>query len=145
MKPEDDLEIETSIFNHLASKLFIFVMTLISLVVAIIVQMLLFKGAKMWALVTNLAMQKSVKTLTEGTVICSNYEYWIIIAWLSLILLSVMFLAIEKVHKMPIFRKHQYSNTITVLIFISNIKSYIPIKLCKTTGSIHLFKLMGSL
>ena len=56
-----------------------------------------------------------------------------------------MFLVIEKVHKMPIFKKHQYSNTIKVLIFISNIKSYIPIKLCKTTGSIHLFKLRGHL
>ena len=110
LEPEDDLEIETSIFNHLASKLFIFVMTLILLVVAIIVLMLLFKGAKMRALVTNLAMQKSVKALTEGTVICFNCEYWISIAWLSLILLCVMFLVIEKVHKMPIFRKHQYSN-----------------------------------
>ena len=56
-----------------------------------------------------------------------------------------MFLIIEKVHKMPIFQKHQYSNTIKILIFISNIKSYVPIKLCKTTGSIHLFKLTGSL
>ena len=34
----------------------------------------------------------------------------------------------------------QYSNAIKVLIFISNIKSYVPIKLCKTMGSIHLFK-----
>ena len=99
----------------------------------------------MWALITNLAMQKCVKALTERMQICSNYEYWIIIAWLSLILIGIMFLIIEKVHKMPIFRKHQNSNTIKVLIFISNIKSYIPIKLCKTTGSIHLFKLMGSM
>ena len=90
-------------------------------------------------------MQKSVKALTEEKEICSNYEYWIIITWLSLILLGIIFLIIEKVHKMPIFRKHQYSNTIEVLIFISNIKSYVPIELCKTTGSIHLFKLMGSL
>ena len=57
-------------------------------------------------MITNLAMQKCVKALTEGTEICSNYEYWIIIAWLSLILLGIMFLIIEKVHKMPIFRKH---------------------------------------
>ena len=77
--------------------------------------------------------------------ICPNYEYWIIITWLSLLLLGIMFLIIEKVHKMPIFQKHQYCNTIKVLVFISNIKSYVPIKLCKTTGSIHLFKLMGSL
>ena len=31
------------------------------------------------------------------------------------------------------------------MIFISNIKSYVPIKLCKTTGSVHLFKLTGNL
>ena len=59
--------------------------------------------------------------------------------------MGIIFLIIEKAHKMPIFRKHQYSNTIKVLIFISNMKSYVPIKLCKTTGSIHMFKLMGSL
>ena len=96
-------------------------------------------------MVTNLAILKSMKALTEGTKIGTNYEYWIIIAWLSLILLGIMFLIIEKVHKMPIFRKYQYSNTVKILIFISNIKSYVPIKLCKTSGSIHLFKLMGSL
>ena len=90
-------------------------------------------------------MQTSVKALTEEKKNCSNYEYWIIIMWLTLILLGNIFLIIEKAHKMPIFRKHQYSNAVKVLIFISNIKSYVPIRLCKTTGSIHLFKLMGSL
>ena len=143
MDPGEDFEKETSIFDHLVSNIFIFIMALISLIVAMIVIMLLFKGAKMWALMMNLAMQKSVKALAEGKEIGSNYEYWIIIAWLSLILLGIILLIIEKVHKMPIFQKHQYSNTIKVLIFISNIRSYVPIKLCKTTGSIHLFKLMG--
>ena len=46
---------------------------------------------------------------------------------------------------MPIFRKYHYSNTIKILIFISDIKLYVPIKLCKTSGSIHLFKLTGSI
>ena len=80
-------------------------MALISLIVAMIVIMLLFKGAKMRALITNLAKQKSVKALTEGKVICSNYEYWIIIAWLSLILLGNIFLIVEKVHKNAKFLK----------------------------------------
>ena len=31
------------------------------------------------------------------------------------------------------------------MIFLSDIKSYVPIKLCKTLGSIHLFKLTGSI
>ena len=31
------------------------------------------------------------------------------------------------------------------MIFISDIQNYVPIKLCKTAGSIHLFKLIGTL
>ena len=80
----------------------------------------------MRALVTNLAMIKGVKALIEGTKNGTTFEYWIIIAWLSLILLGIMFLTIEKVYKMPIFRKYQYSSTIKIMIFISNIKSYVP-------------------
>ena len=91
----------------------------------------------MQMLIMNLAMQKSVKALAEGKEIGSNFEYGIIKPWLSLILLGNMFLIIEKVHKKPIFQKHQYSNTSKALIFISNIRSYVPIKLCKTTGSIN--------
>ena len=142
---EDDLVIETSIFNHLASKIFIFVMAIISLIIVLIVNMLIFKGEKMQALITNLAMIKGVKALTEGTKVGTNYEYWIIIAWLSLILLGIMFLTMERVYKMPIFIQHQYSNTIKIMMFFSNIKSYVPTKLCKTSGSIHLFKLTGSI
>ena len=59
--------------------------------------------------------------------------------------MGVMFLVIEKMYKMSFFRKYQYSNTIKIMMFISNIKSYVPVKLCKTSGSIHLFKLMGSI
>ena len=99
----------------------------------------------MQALVTNLAMIKGVKALTEGTKIGTNNEYLIIIVWLSLILLGIMFLTIERVYIIPIFRKHQYSNTIKIMMFFSNINSYVPIKLCKTSGSIHLFKLTGSI
>ena len=44
---EDGLVIETSIFNHLASKIFMFVMAIISLIIVLIVTMLIFKGEKM--------------------------------------------------------------------------------------------------
>ena len=84
LDPEDDLIIETFILNHLASKIFIFVMAIISLII------------KMQALVTNLAMIKGVKLLIEGTKIGTNYEYWIIIAWLSLILQGIMFFDYRK-------------------------------------------------
>ena len=62
-----------------------------------------------------------------------------------MILLCILFLTIEKLYRMTIFRKYHYSNTIKILLFISDIKSYVPLKLCKTSGSIHLFKLTGSI
>ena len=109
-----------------------------------IVIKLIFKGEKMQALVANLAMIRGIKAISEEIEAIVR-EYWIIIIWLSLILFCVLFLTIEKLYRMPIFRKYHYSNTIKIMIFISDIKSYVPIKLCKTSGSIHLFKLTGSI
>ena len=59
----------------------------------------------MWALVTNLAMIKGVKAINEEIKNEINKEYWIIIIWLSLILLCIIFLTIEKLCRMPVFRK----------------------------------------
>ena len=140
----DNNFIVTSIFDHLAFNIFIFVMAVILVIVVFIVIKLIFKGEKMQALVANLAMIKGVKAVNEE-IKTDDKEYWIIIIWLSFILLCVIFLTIEKLYRMPIFRKYHYSNTIKIMIFLSDIKSYVPIKLCKTSGSIHLFKLIGSI
>ena len=34
-----------------------------------------------------------------------------------------------------------FSNPVKIMIFISDVQYYVPIKLCKTAGSIHLFKI----
>ena len=120
-------------------------MAVILVITVFIVIKLIFKEEKMWALVTNLAMIKGVKAINKEIENEINKEYWTIIIWLSLILLCVLFLTIEKLYRMPIFRKYCYSNTIKIMIFLSDIKSYVPIKLCKTSGSIHSFKLTGSI
>ena len=31
------------------------------------------------------------------------------------------------------------------MLFISDVQNYVPTKLCKTAGSIHLFKIVGTL
>ena len=82
---------ETSIFDHLASNIFIFVIAIVLLMVTVIVIMILCKGAKMWALIAGLVMKKSVKALIEGKDSCSRYEYLVIIALLTLILLGIIF------------------------------------------------------
>ena len=38
-----------------------------------------------------------------------------------------------------------FSNTVKIMIFISDVQYYVPIKLCKTAGSIFLFKIIGML
>ena len=141
---ENNSFIGTSIFDHLAFNIFIFVMAVIPVIIMFIVIKLIFKGEKMRALVANLAMIQGVKAISED-IKNIDKEYWIIIIWLSFILLCVLFLTIETLYRMPMFRKYHYSNTIKIMIFISDIKSYVSIKLCKTSGSIHLFRLTGSI
>ena len=141
---EDESFIGTSIFDHLAFNIFIFVMAIISVIIMFIVIKLIFKGEKMQMLLANLAMIRGAKAITEE-IKTVDKGYWIIITWLSIILLCVLFLTIEKLYRMPIFRKYHYSNTIKIMLFISDIKLYVPIKLCKTSGSIHLFKITGNI
>ena len=141
---ENESFIGTSIFEHLAFNVFISIMAVISVIIMFIVIKHVFKGEKMQALVTNLANIRGVRALSKE-IETIDKEYWILIIWLLLILLCVLFLTIEKLYRMPMFRKYRYSNTIKIMLFISDIKSYVPIELCKTSGSIHLFKLTGSI
>ena len=39
----------------------------------------------------------------------------------------------------------RFSNVVKVMIFMWDVQNYVPIKLCKTAGSIHLFKIRGML
>ena len=34
---------------------------------------------------------------------------------------------------------------VKIMMFFSDVQNYVPIKLCKTAGSIHLFKIIGML
>ena len=54
-----------------------------------------------------------------------------------------MFLATAQ--KCTIFKRRLYSNAVTVMLFFSDIKQYVPVKLCKTVGSIHLFQIYWQL
>ena len=63
-KKENDSFIGTSIFDHLAFNVFIFIMAVISVIIMFIVIKLIFKGEKMQALVANLAMIRGIKALS---------------------------------------------------------------------------------
>ena len=43
------------------------------------------------------------------------------------------------------FKRRLYSNTVIIMLFFSDVKQYIPVKLCKSAGNIHLFQIYGQL
>ena len=53
--------------------------------------------------------------------------------------------AVLHYRKSKFCKGHTFSNAVKIMIFISDVQNYIPIKLCKTAGSIHLFKITGML
>ena len=53
--------------------------------------------------------------------------------------------AILHYRKSKFCKGHTFSNIVKIMIFISDVQNYIPIKLCITAGSIHLFKITGML
>ena len=67
--------------------------------------------------------------------------------YISLVLTSlglVMF-AILHYRKSKLCRGCTFFNTVKIMIFMLDVQYYIPIKLCKTIGSLHLFKIIGML
>ena len=57
-------------------------------------------------------------------------------------LIIVMFLHYRKSR---FCKGHRFLNAVKIMIFISDVQNYVPIKLCKTAGSIHLFKITDTL
>ena len=47
--------------------------------------------------------------------------------------------------KSRLCRGYRFSNVMKIVLFISDVQNYIPIKLFKTSGSIHLCKIKGTL
>ena len=64
---------------------------------------------------------------------------------LALTILGLVMVAILHYRKSKLCRGCMFSNAVKIMIFISDVQYYVPIKLCKTAGSIHLFKIMGML
>ena len=64
---------------------------------------------------------------------------------LALTILVLVIVAILHYRKSKLYRGCMFSNAVKIMIFISDEQYYVPIKLGKTAGSIHLFKIMGML
>ena len=64
---------------------------------------------------------------------------------MALTILSMATVIFLHFRKSKLCKGYRFSNVVKVVLFISDVQNYIPIKLCKTSGSIHLFKIKGTL
>ena len=128
--------------NNCTVDIFLFITAVISTVTTLAIY-LLCKYKKLRKLVTSLALQqvKEVGILTQKEI---NTECKIL-TYLSLALtvFSLVMVAILHYRKSKLYRGHMFSNAVKIMIFISAVQYYVPIKVCKTAGSIHLFKITG--
>ena len=110
---------------------------------------LLCKHTKLRTLVASLVLQvkevgtSAMKHDTNNAYNCTP-QFYIILA-LSVSILGFVLFAILQARKINICRGQLFSNTVKIMLFISDVQYYVPIKLCKTTGNIHLFKITGIL
>ena len=106
------------------------------------------KKTKLKALLTGIAFQlvKQIEAIFDDDQLLKHGTmHWYIIAALILMIVLLTIYICLTTHKGTIFKKRLYSNTVTVMLFFSDVKQYIPVKLCKPAGSIHLFKIYGQL
>ena len=127
--------------NHIVN---IFISTIISLISTTLTIYLLCKHKKIRVLIASLVLcqAKEVGTIPEETNSkCTTLAHiGIILTILSLIMVKFLHYS-----KSRFCKGHRFSNVVTIKIFISDVQNYVPIKLCKTAGSMHLFKITGTL
>ena len=96
-------------------------------------------------LVTSLALQQvkevgAVKQKEINTK-CNIMTY----ISLALTIFDLVMVAILHYRKSKLCRGCMFPDAVKIMIFISGAQYYVPIKLCKTARSIHLFKITGTL
>ena len=132
-----------SIFDNIIMDIFLFIDRILSMIAAII--HLICKHTKLKALLMGIASQPIKQTeailgIGKEQQNCTMQWYTIAALTLMIIVLQFTFFNYTKVYN---FQKRLFSNTDTMMLFFSDVKQYVPVKLCKTAGSIHLFQIYG--
>ena len=158
-KIENNGNSKHSFFDNYIMDLFLFIAAILSMIATAAIVCIMCRHAKLKALLTGIAFQPIRET---DAIFGSNNEnehcnceaqWYIIVALASKIIDLVLFIlvttrkcsiyAIFMQYLCAIFRGKLFSNTVSVMLFFSDFNQYVPIKLCKTAGRIHLYKIFG--
>ena len=128
--------------------IFLFAASILSMLATAVIVHLVWKHTKLKALSTGIAFQlvKHIEAIFDDDQLLKNCTtQWYTIAALTLMIVLLTIYICLTTQNCTIFKERLYSNTVTVMLFFSDVKQYIPVKLCKTAGSIHLFQIYGKL
>ena len=105
---------------------------------------LLCKHKQIRMLITSLVLHK-IKDIeassNETNSECKTLAYIAII----LTILSLIIVTFLHYRKSRFCKGYKFSNVVKIMMFISEVQNYVPVKLCKTVGNINLFKIRGTL
>ena len=132
--------------NNYIIDIFVFTPSIISLISTTLVNYLSCKHKHIRTLVASLILYE-IKEVDgnsnseETNSRCRTLTYVRII----LTVLSMVIIVFLHYRKSRLCKGYRFSNAIKLMLFISDVQNYVPIKLCKIAGSIHLFKIKGAL
>ena len=132
-------------YNYIVD-IFMLTSSIISLISTTLVIYLFWKHKNIRTLVASLILHKikEVEANSNPEEINSKCRT---LTYIGLIptLLSMVIVVFLHSRKSMLCKVYRFLNAIKIMLFISDVQTYVPIKLCKTAGSIHLFKIKGSL
>ena len=134
-------------FDNIAVDIFLFAATIISMLTVAAIIHLVCRHSKLKALLTGIAFQsvnQAEAAVTKQTKEFCTAQWYVIAALTELTILLIVYICLSN-QKCTLFKRRLYSNTVTIMLFFSDIKQYVSVKLCKSAGSIHLFQIYGQL
>ena len=132
--------------NNYIVDIFMFTSSTISIISTSLVIYLFCKHKHIRTLVASLILHKIKEVEAESSSEGTNTECKTL-AYVGIILtvLSLRIVTLLHYRKSRLCKGYTFSNAVKIMLFISDIQNYVPIKLCKTAGCIHLFKIKGTL
>ena len=123
-----------------------FTSSIISMITIILVIYLYCKHKHIRTIIASLILHK-IKEVEADTATNPENTECLTLAYIGITLtvLSMMIVVLLHYRRSKFCRGYRFSNVVKIVLFISDVQHYIPVKLTKTSGSAHLFKFTGTL
>ena len=126
--------------------LFTFTSSIISILTITLVIYLFCNHKHIRTIVASLILHKAKEVEAKLTTKTNNPECsTLAYIGMALTILSMAIVISLHYRKSKFCRGYRFSNVVKIVLSISDVQNYIPIKLCKTSVSLHLFKIKGML